>query len=115
MKKYRVKVNGSLYEIELEEVRTGDKTPREAEKPAESPAAAPAPSGDGTTVASPMPGNILSVSVKNGDTVKKGDLLMVLEAMKMENEIMAPASGTVDGVVAKGSAVQTGDILCTIK
>ena len=62
-----------------------------------------------------MPGNILDVKVKAGDTVKAGDVLLILEAMKMENEIMAPAAGTVTSVnVAKGSTVNSGDVLCTI-
>ena len=62
-----------------------------------------------------MPGNILSVNVKNGDAVKKGDILMILEAMKMENEILAPADGTVTSLsVQKGSTVETGTLLCAI-
>ncbi len=112
MKKYRVRVNGSLYEIELEEVTGGSSAPKPEVK-TEAPKAAA--SGDGEAVASPMPGNILSVNVKEGQSVNKGDVLMVLEAMKMENEIMAPVSGTVTGIVAKGAAVQTGTVLCTIK
>ena len=109
MKKYRVTVNGSVYEIELEEIK-GDGA--SAAAPAQS--AAPA-AGDGEAILSPMPGNILSVSVTEGQSVKKGDVLMVLEAMKMENEIMASASGTVTGIIPKGSAVETGTVLCTIK
>ena len=62
-----------------------------------------------------MPGNILDVKVKPGDTVKAGDVLLVLEAMKMENEIMAPAAGTVAAVnVAKGATVNAGDVLCVL-
>ena len=62
-----------------------------------------------------MPGNILSVNVQNGSAVKKGDVLMILEAMKMENEIMAPCDGTVTSVsVQKGAAVESGAVLCTI-
>lgn len=110
MKKYRVKVNGSLYEIELEEVKAGEKSAI-----SEQPKAAPAVSGEGEEVRSPMPGNILSVNVSEGDSVNKGDVLMTLEAMKMENEIMAPVSGKVTGIVLKGSAVETGTVLCTIK
>ncbi|MBR6902544.1 MAG: biotin/lipoyl-binding protein [Clostridia bacterium] len=112
MKKYRVKVNGSLYEIELEEVKSGEKAAA-AEKPKAAPA--PAVSGEGEEVRSPMPGNILAVNVSEGASVNKGDVLMVLEAMKMENEIMAPVSGKVTGIVPKGSAVETGTVLCTIK
>lgn len=110
MKKYRVRVNGNLYEIELEEVKTGEKVPA-----VETPKAAPAVSGEGEEVRSPMPGNILSVNVSEGTSVNKGDVLMTLEAMKMENEIMAPVSGKVTGIVPKGSAVETGTVLCTIE
>ncbi|MBR4910137.1 MAG: biotin/lipoyl-binding protein [Clostridia bacterium] len=119
MKKYRVNVNGNTYEIELEEITGAASAPAKPQAPAQTapasdPAQAPA-QGDGEKVVSPLPGNILSVSVKEGDTVKKGDLLMVLEAMKMENEIMAPVSGKVFSLVPKGSAVETGTLLCTIK
>ena len=90
MKKYRVTVNGTVYEVELEEL-TGS-APVSA--PA-APAAAPAPAASaapaaGEQICAPMPGNILAVNVTAGQTVKKGDVLMVLEAMKMENEIMCP-------------------------
>ena len=109
MKKYKVNVNGTVYEVELEEM-TG--------APAAAPvAAAPAaPAGAGERVAAPMPGNILSVNVAAGDTVKKGQVLMILEAMKMENEIMAPCDGKVTAVaVTKGAAVESGALLCTIQ
>ena len=110
MKKYKVNVNGTVYEVEIEEM-TG--------APAAAPAAAPvaaAPAGDGERVAAPMPGNILSVNVAAGDTVKKGQVLMILEAMKMENEIMAPCDGKVTAVaVTKGAAVESGALLCTIQ
>ena len=109
MKKYKVNVNGTVYEVEIEEM-TG--------APAAAPvAAAPAaPAGAGERVAAPMPGNILSVNVAAGDTVKKGQVLMILEAMKMENEIMAPCDGRVTAVaVAKGAAVESGALLCTIQ
>ena len=109
MKKYKVNVNGTAYEVEIEEM-TG--------APAAAPvAAAPAaPAGTGERVAAPMPGNILSVNVAAGDTVKKGQVLMILEAMKMENEIMAPCDGKVTAVaVTKGAAVESGALLCTIQ
>ena len=113
MKKYRVNVNGTVYEVELEEI-TG--AAPAAAAPVASPAAAPAaaPAG-GEKVCAPMPGTILSVNVSNGSAVKKGDVLMILEAMKMENEIMAPCDGTVTSVAAaKGAAVESGTLLCTI-
>ena len=113
MKKYRVNVNGTVYEVELEEI-TG--AAPAAAAPVAAPAVAPAvaPAG-GEKVCAPMPGTILSVNVSNGSAVKKGDVLMILEAMKMENEIMAPCDGTVTSVAAaKGAAVEAGTLLCTI-
>ena len=115
MKKYRVNVNGTVYEVELEDI-TGA-APASAPAAPAAPAAAPvsAPAG-GEKITSPMPGNILSVNVAAGDTVQKGQVLMILEAMKMENEIMAPAAGTVDTVpAAKGASVNAGDVLVTLK
>ena len=95
MKKYKVNVNGTVYEITLE-VMDG------------------APAG-GEKVTSPMPGTILSVNVQNGSAVKKGDVLFILEAMKMENEIMAPCDGTAASVsVTKGATVESGTLLCVI-
>ena len=119
MKKYNVTVNGTSYEITLEVVDEKDvKTSAPAPAPAPAPAAAPATpvaNANGETVVSPMPGNILAVNVQNGSAVKKGDVLMVLEAMKMENEIMSPADGTVVSVnVQKGASVETGAVLCVI-
>lgn len=114
MKKYKVKVNGNIYEIELEEIKGSAAVQTAAVNETHKEATAPAASGDGEEVLSPMPGNILSVNVSEGQSVNKGDVLMVLEAMKMENEIMAPVSGTVTGIVPKGSAVQTGTVLCVI-
>ena len=103
MKKYRVNVNGTQYDITLE-VLEGEA--------AAAPKAAPA---GGQSVAAPMPGTILAVNVKPGQAVKKGDVLIMLEAMKMENEIMAPVDGTVGAVnVTKGQSVQSGDVLLTL-
>ena len=110
MKKYKVNVNGTAYEVEIEEM-----TGAPAAAPVAAPAAAPAASGAGESITSPMPGNILAVNVAAGDMVKKGQVLMVLEAMKMENEIMAPQDGKVTSVaVVKGAAVESGTLLCTI-
>ncbi|MBR6564042.1 MAG: biotin/lipoyl-binding protein [Clostridia bacterium] len=121
MKKYNVTVNGTAYEITLEVVDAADV--KAAPAPAAAPVAAPAPAAapvaaapaGGETITSPMPGTILAVNVQNGATVNKGDVLMVLEAMKMENEIIAPVSGTVASVnVQKGASVETGATLCVI-
>ena len=113
MKKYRVNVNGTVYEVELEEM-TG--APAAPAAPAAAPAAPDAaPAAGGEKVTSPMPGTILSVNVAAGDAVKRGQVLMILEAMKMENEIMCPCDGTVTSVsVTKGTAVESGTLLCTI-
>lgn len=119
MKAYKVTVNGSVYEIVLEVIDKADiKTPAApvaAPAPA-APAAPVAPAAAGaTTITAPMPGTILKVNVANGQAVKKGDVLMVLEAMKMENEIMAPADGTVSSVnVNAGASVEAGSVLCTL-
>ena len=115
MKKYKVNVNGTMYEITLEVVDEGDSA---AEAPKAAPAApaapASAPAAGGTEVKSPMPGNILAVNFANGQSVKRGDVLFILEAMKMENEIMAPCDGTVTVAVTKGATVDTGAVLATI-
>ena len=112
MKRYRVNVNGTAYEIELEEL-TGAAPAAPAASAA--PAAAPAPEG-GEQVTAPMPGTILSVNISVGDTVKRGQVLMVLEAMKMEKEIMCPRDGRVASVnTAKGASVESGTLLCVIQ
>ena len=122
MKKYNVTVNGTAYEITLEVVDAADvkatPAPAAAPAPVAAPVAAPAPAAPagGETVTSPMPGTILDVKVAVGADVKKGDNLVILEAMKMENEIKAPQDGTVASVnVTKGAAVQTDDLLCSLK
>ena len=112
MKKYRVNVNGTVYEVELEEI-TGSAPAAAPAAPAA--AAARTAAAGGERICAPMPGNILAVNVAAGDAVKKGQVLMILEAMKMENEIMAPCDGTVTSVAAaKGAAVESGALLCTI-
>lgn len=120
MKNYKVTVNGNLYEITIEEV---DASEIKNAAPAQAPAAAPAapaqapvsaPAG-GESVNSPMPGTILAVNINVGDTVKAGQVGMILEAMKMENEIMIPCDGKVTAVgVTKGATVETGAFLFSI-
>jgi len=123
MKKYRVNVNGTNYEIELEAMSEGDinKTAAAVSAPTPAPTAAPAaapaaaPIANATKVKSPMPGTIMSVSIAQGENVKKGQVLMVLEAMKMENEIMSPADGRIVLLnVTSGATVDTGTLLCMI-
>ena len=108
MKNYRITVNGVAYDVAVEEMGEGAATsapaPAAAPKPA-APKAAPAAAGAGAVkINSPMPGNILSVKASAGQAVKKGDVLMILEAMKMENEICAPQDGT----------IASGDVLATM-
>ncbi len=110
MKKYRVNVNGTVFEVEIEEMTGAPAAPAAAPAPA-----APAAPAGGEKITAPMPGTILAVNVANGSAVKKGDVLMILEAMKMENEIMAPCDGAVTSVsVTKGASVESGTLLCTI-
>ena len=117
-KKYTITVNGTAYEVVVDEAgsvasapKAAAPAPKAAPAPAPAPAAAPVAAG-ATTVSAPMPGKILSVNVKAGDAVKAGDVLLILEAMKMQNEIMAPADGTVSEVrAAAGQNVQPGDVL----
>lgn len=114
MKKYRVNVNGSLYEIEVEEMDASAVSAASAAPAAPKAPVAAAPAA-GAQVKAPMPGNILDVKVQAGQTVKKGDVLVILEAMKMENEIQAPCDGKITGMnVRKGDTVETQALICTI-
>ncbi|MBR6514543.1 MAG: biotin/lipoyl-binding protein [Clostridia bacterium] len=113
MRRFRVNVNGNEYDITLEEIDANAAKTAPAPKKADA-APVSAPAG-GEQVKSPMPGTILKVNVTNGASVKKGDVLMVLEAMKMENEIMCPCDGKVASVnVAQGASVESGTVLCSI-
>ena len=128
--KYIVTLNGKNYEVEVEEteaviVGVTDAAPAVPAAPVAAPSpasaaapsapAAPASAADGTKVLSPMPGNILAVNVSVGAAVKAGDVLLVLEAMKMENDIVAPCDGTVKQIlVQKGSTVATDDLLAVV-
>ena len=141
MRKFSITVNGQAYEVEVEEIGAAPvfapapvAAPVAAPAPAPAPAAAPAPApaaaaapapapapapaanvAGGEPVTAPMPGNILDVRVSAGQAVKKGDVLLILEAMKMENEILAARDGVVAGVaVAKGATVNSGDVLLTL-
>lgn len=122
MKKYRVNVNGTDYEITLEALKEGENfAPKAAPAPAAPAAPTPAPAApsapvQGETITSPMPGTILDVQVSVGTTVSEGQVLMILEAMKMENEIMAPRAGKVVSVnVDKGASVESGTVLCVLE
>ena len=116
MKAYKVTVNGNVYEITLEIIDKEDIKAAPAKAPEKAPAAAPAATPAGAKeITAPMPGTILKVNVKGGDTVKAGDVLMILEAMKMENEIMAPNDGVISSVnVTSGASVDGGAVLCSI-
>ena len=132
LKKYKISVDGKSYEVEVEDVASNSSAgTRPAAAPAASAAAAPAPAASapaaapaasapvsspvdvkGETLRAPMPGTILSVTAAVGQSVKRGDILLVLEAMKMENEIVAHMDGSISGIfVQKGSTVNAGDIL----
>ncbi len=135
MKKFNITVNGKSYEVDVEEIG-GNSAPapvrRQESAPAASPSvapaatptpqapkAAPAPApaaiSGGETINSPMPGTILDIKVNVGDAVSNGTVLVILEAMKMENEIMAPSAGKVLSInVTKGASVNSGDVLVVI-
>lgn len=125
MKNYRITVNGTSYDVSVEELSGGAApvaapvaaAPVAAPAPAAAPAApAPAAGGAGSVkVSSPMPGKILAVKANVGDSVKKGQVILILEAMKMENEVVAPEDGTVASIdVASGATVEAGDTLATL-
>ena len=120
MKNYTITVNGNVYNVTVEEgITTGAPVvaaPVAAPKAAPAPAAAPKSAGAGSVkVNAPMPGKIVAVKANTGDTVKKGQVILVLEAMKMENDIVAPQDGTVASIdTAVGNAVEAGETLATL-
>lgn len=137
MKKFLIKVNGNQYEVEVEEIKDGSAAPQivqEVKAPAAAPAApaaqvsAPAPKAEvsetkvsnevpagAKTINAPMPGTILNINVRTGDVVKKGQVLLILEAMKMENEIVAPNDGKIASInVSQGASVNAGDVLLSM-
>lgn len=134
MRKFLINVNGNQYEVEVEEITSSETSTKpqveysqpapKAERPAPQPkqeAKAEAPKkvaakAGQEVVKAPMPGTILSINVKEGDNVKKGQILLILEAMKMENEIVSPRDGKIAKVVvSKGSSVNTGDDMVIIE
>lgn len=133
MKRFLITVNGKSYEVEVEEVeafaaapvvqqsapvQAAPVAPAPAEAPAAKAADAPAPvsiPAGGTKINAPMPGKILSVKAKPGQAVKRGDVILILEAMKMENEIQSPADGTITAIaVSEGATVNAGVLLAVI-
>ena len=128
MRKFNIKVNGNAYEVEVEEIGGVASAPVAA-APVAAPVAAPAPqaapvasapsqpsgAAGSIKVEAPMPGTVLKINVAVGDTVSEGQAVVILEAMKMENEIASPASGTVASiVVSQGASVNSGDVLITL-
>ncbi|MCR4604860.1 MAG: biotin/lipoyl-binding protein [Eubacterium sp.] len=124
MKNYTITVNGNMYDVTVEEKSGGaPAAAKPAAAPAPAPAAAPAApakpassgAAGGVKVKAPMPGKILAVKAEEGQSVSKGDVILLLEAMKMENEVVAPQDGTIASInVATGAAVEAGDVLATM-
>lgn len=121
MKNYTITVNGNVYNVTVEEgVTSGAPVVSAPKAAAPAPKAAPAPApksaGSGSVkVNAPMPGKIVAIKANAGDTVKKGQVIIVLEAMKMENDIVAPEDGTIASIdTAVGSAVEAGETIATL-
>lgn len=127
MKRYNITVNGKTYDVAVEEVGQTSSAPIVAPTPAPvaAPVAAPAPAATpapapqvtgGTEINAPMPGNVLDVKVKVGDKVENGTPVIVLEAMKMENDVVSPVAGTVASIsVKKGDTVDSGTLIAIIQ
>ncbi|MBQ3202102.1 MAG: acetyl-CoA carboxylase biotin carboxyl carrier protein subunit [Clostridia bacterium] len=110
MKKFHITVNGNAYEVDVEEIGAASAS---AVAPAAAPAAA-APAG-GTVITCPMPGTIIDIKVSAGQAVTEGQVLVIFEAMKMENEIVAPCAGTVASInCGKGDSVDSGSVLLSL-
>lgn len=121
MKNYTITVNGTVYDVAVEEKTGGAAAPAASAAPAPAPAAASAPkaapagNAGSIKVTAPMPGKILSVKANVGQEVKQGDVILLLEAMKMENEVVAPQDGKVASInVGSGDMVESGDVLATM-
>ena len=118
MKRFLIKINGKTYDAEVEVVGTSASAPVAAPAAAPratAPAAAPAAAGGPANVTSPLPGTVLRLCKNTGDTVTAGEVVMIVESMKMENEVVAPEGGRIASIaVAAGSAINTGDLLFTL-
>lgn len=117
MKIYKIKVNGKTYKVELESIEEVATTTKAEAPKAAAPAAAPVASGEGDKqIVAPLQGQLTQIKVKVGDTVKKGQTVAIIEAMKLENEVLAPCDGVVSEIiVTKGKTVSTKELLLTIK
>lgn len=119
MKRYNINVNGTAYDVTVEEVGGGAPVSAPVAAPVAAPAAAPAPASTGAAgaikIEAPMNGTIVDVKVSVGDSVQKGTVVAILEAMKMENDIVAATEGTITSIeVAKGATVNTGSLIATM-
>lgn len=115
MKKFKVRVNNKVFEVEVEEMTSAAVVEEKVEKQEVKVETSAATNVSGEQVLAPLPGTITSIQVKVGDQVEEGDVLFIMEAMKMENEIPSPVSGTIKAIhVAQNAAVDTGELLATI-
>jgi len=117
MKIYKVKVNGKSYRVELESIeQVNSEAPKEVKKEEKKASPAPVTSGEGKQVESPIQGTVVNVKASVGSTVKKGDTLVVVEAMKLENDVVSPFDGTVSEIlVKKGDNVTAKQVIAVIK